>query len=715
LRVPKPDCHPVAMNKAVLEAAENVARELQALQDEYILMNYKEGVPHASRLMNQSWGQLVMFDSLHASLKEEIMSKATEQTRGRMPVTVDLKRSLMDDHVDQAWQQALNANKMSRAADRSRRMASHARRDAAARVIQVCYKQHRIRMLFSVEVKAKWRQLRKCTDVKLYKQVIKELSERRRLTKRDVVKANAIGKKGWDAVLPSLTRNLPNIKLAEGGDVGELEEPAELGQQANSITWRDVSSDEDDDGSRQSSREKLKMRKQSSRSSGTSSSPTRKGSQSPTKRSHFAGYVDNPSPVEPKRGKNARRPALAKRLEELAQPHKMVEKRASSVKSPTRQAANHSNNWRTMKAAGTALTAFRNDHGMLAVSGRPTTSDQRNQQERPKTFRDLARRTELLKSAVNKFHHLEMLLQEWVDANKPILHEIFEAGDMSKLDDMDEQLMAEMEEKMQTSAFLVNISGMWKALKKSIVSARDAMDAVPDGKLQRASTMSLSEAPQGEEPSYSANQTDDGDVDYSCLDTIDATRMWHQISNNIGAGSIALGKIDPFTLVQRSMNRVQKAKLKMGLPISTRKLQVLDDHGNLLQKMPPAPDSALGSTRTAPEGDRVGLSPIPEVPSLVASARGHKPTTTVTPNREHESKAAIPEATPRNADEARGLGSAAGSGQQDTHRILLFASHIPFPMDSNKQTRRNRGLSLAICKEPCGKPCIADVNPFLCS
>lgn len=86
--------------------------------------------------MQQSWGQLVMFDSLFNRIQEDMMAKAQKMTGGTRPVTLDLKRAIMDEQADKQWQQALLANKMSKAADRSRRNAEHARRDSAASIIQ---------------------------------------------------------------------------------------------------------------------------------------------------------------------------------------------------------------------------------------------------------------------------------------------------------------------------------------------------------------------------------------------------------------------------------------------------------------------------------------------------------------------------------------------------------------------------------------------------
>ena len=94
-------------------------------------------VPEASKLMNQSWGQLVMFDSLHSKLNENVAAASALLTGGEKPVTLELKRSLLEEQVDATWKNALTSNRMSKAADASRRAAQAARRNAAADIIQV--------------------------------------------------------------------------------------------------------------------------------------------------------------------------------------------------------------------------------------------------------------------------------------------------------------------------------------------------------------------------------------------------------------------------------------------------------------------------------------------------------------------------------------------------------------------------------------------------
>ena len=147
-----------------------MANELRALQDEYILTHFKEGcvyglsvphlheclhcrgksfsawllmfllprVPEASKQMNQSWGQLVMFDSLYTQVNDHVEAAASLLAGGlNKPVTVDMKRHVRKEHIDQTWENALITNKMSKAADKSRRAAAEAQRNAAVGIIQV--------------------------------------------------------------------------------------------------------------------------------------------------------------------------------------------------------------------------------------------------------------------------------------------------------------------------------------------------------------------------------------------------------------------------------------------------------------------------------------------------------------------------------------------------------------------------------------------------
>ena len=95
-------------------------------------------IPEASKQMNQSWGQLVMFDSLYTQVNEHVEAAASLLAGGmNKPVTVDMKRTVRKEHIDQTWENALITNKMSNAADKSRRAAEEARRNAAVGIIQV--------------------------------------------------------------------------------------------------------------------------------------------------------------------------------------------------------------------------------------------------------------------------------------------------------------------------------------------------------------------------------------------------------------------------------------------------------------------------------------------------------------------------------------------------------------------------------------------------
>jgi len=135
----------VPMSAAVLEAARNVAAELQLLQDEYLANTYKtQDPPKTSRFITQSWGQMSVLSTIMDHLEADPHSSRAPPRESTQPVGLKLDpipghAPLVDD-----WNDLLKRNKWSAKIDVERRSAKESVRNSAASIIQKCWKSYRV-------------------------------------------------------------------------------------------------------------------------------------------------------------------------------------------------------------------------------------------------------------------------------------------------------------------------------------------------------------------------------------------------------------------------------------------------------------------------------------------------------------------------------------------------------------------------------------------
>eukprot|EP00873_Tetraselmis_striata_P006521 jgi/Tetstr1/426785/TSEL_017000.t1 len=534
----------VNMSKAVLEAAERVARELRALQDEYILLNYKQGVPESSVEMNKSWGQLVVFDSLLEQLHTEVETDIGADSG------VHDKRAAMHDRAGSSWQQALMANKMSKAADRTRRSVTSARRHNAAKMIQVVWRHYRVRAVFNAEINRKWKRLRKVNNIKMYNEAMEKVSDARRLAARDALAKSR--RRGELDILDGISSasedeedvRSPAYDAADVANMFDFEQPR---------AFDDVSDEEEE--VRQGRRfESMQSRR---------------------------GPVEWEAPAAPKlkKGKAAKKAVVPRRLEELAMP--------------------------IARDAGRVVKAKARIAGKMATALKPGMAAGDEEGDVVK-LRELAKRTELMQKAVTNFQKLDGVLDEWVLSHRDALDTLVATGDINQLDTMDAQLMADMEAKYRAGEFLVAVAAMWKSLKKSLISAQKAMHVIPDPD-DEVSVDTRPEDTPGEMNDH--QQDEDGDEkrpakmvafaqskslaksrkehladQVQALDEGRETKLWHYISQEITPSMVALGRVDPFSLVRRSVTQVNRAKESLKARLTAqRSLPVTDESGQAVQ------------------------------------------------------------------------------------------------------------------------------------
>jgi len=407
----------------------------------------------------------------------------------------------------------------------------------------VVWRQYRIRSVFSHEIKKKWKKLRKVTQVELYEEAMEKVSGARKLAARNALASRRKLQIFGDVGSGSDSEDDEDEALDSPSAAAAAQMFSEFEQPAREFA--DVSDEE----------EEVKRGRKFTAAEDR----------------QVSAEWEAPHAPKLRKGRGVKQAAVPKRLEELAKPH-IVTKKKGTTESPT---------WGAGRARRARMA------GKVSVALKPgQVVDVSGEMRAARTLHDLAKKTEMMQSAVRNFQKLDGVLEEWVTANRGSLDAMVATGDTEQLDSMGEQLMTEMEEKYRAGEFLVAVAAMWKSLKKSLLSAQKALHVIPEPEED-------SPAPSPDEPDHEAraaafqrsrtlakSRKDELQLMVYSLDEGQETKLWHHISQDLSASSVAFGRVDPFSLVRRSVVKVNKAKEVLGKLAAQKRLPVTDESDN---------------------------------------------------------------------------------------------------------------------------------------
>mmetsp|Transcript_18277 Transcript_18277/g.46812 ORF Transcript_18277/g.46812 Transcript_18277/m.46812 type:complete len:287 (+) Transcript_18277:73-933(+) len=184
------------LTPAVKDAAINVVRELQQLQDEYIKENPGVLKPR-SEFIKAPWGQLSQLNKLNDLQRQQRGSEGAKQagTWKHVPIQgFETQTEMASAHL------LLMRNRLMPQEDARRRHVSNMQYDRAARVVQRVWAHYKIRKVIKAAIKSKWRLLKRLVSQEVHLSAEEDMQERWKLGMRERNLERKMSKASYDSM-----------------------------------------------------------------------------------------------------------------------------------------------------------------------------------------------------------------------------------------------------------------------------------------------------------------------------------------------------------------------------------------------------------------------------------------------------------------------------------------------------------------------------------
>lgn len=170
------------LTPAVKNAAINVVRELQQLQDEFIRDNPGTNKNPRSEFIRAPWGQLDQLNRVNDLQRQHRMSEGRNVagTWKHAPI-----KGFESPTEVAAANLLLTRNRLMAQEDDRRRKISWAHSDQAARTVQRVWNHYKVRKIVRAAMKSKWRLLKRLVFQEIHYTAIDDVQQRRKLALRE--------------------------------------------------------------------------------------------------------------------------------------------------------------------------------------------------------------------------------------------------------------------------------------------------------------------------------------------------------------------------------------------------------------------------------------------------------------------------------------------------------------------------------------------------